>query len=110
MRRDVNREFKHFHRKPGGVGGLADALRRGYGGNGASTSMYWIPLYGIPTARGLVVNLAGKKYLRSQAARCSRLHVAVTVDGLGLLSGTFRLMDEICILRAALQQRDCRGT
>lgn len=30
--------------------------------------------------------------------------------GYGLLTGTFRLTDEICILRAALRQRDCRGT
>ncbi len=35
------------------MGGLADALRRGYGIDG----VYWILLYGIPTTRGLAVNL-----------------------------------------------------
>ncbi len=33
MRRDVNQGFKRFT-KDLGVGGLADALRRRYGGNG----------------------------------------------------------------------------
>ena len=62
MRRNVNQGFKRFTKDPE-VGGLADALRCGYGGNGASKNMYWIPLYEIPTARGLVVNLTGKKII-----------------------------------------------
>ena len=59
MRRDVNQGFKHFAKNLE-VGGLADSLRCGYGGNRASKNMYWIPLYEISTARGLAVNLTGK--------------------------------------------------
>ena len=59
MRRDVNQGFKRVTKDPE-VGGLADALRCRYGGNGASKNMYWVPLYEIPTTCGLAVNLTDK--------------------------------------------------
>ena len=46
------------------MGGLADTLRRGYGGNGIDGGVYWIPRYGIPVARRLVVNLVNTWQVR----------------------------------------------
>lgn len=83
MRRDVNWEFKRFTED---LEECADWLMCCGVDTVAmvSTVCTGYPLYGIPTARGLTVNLVNAwqvKCLRSQV-RCSQLHVAATVDGL----------------------------
>ena len=100
------REFKKFHRRPGGVGGLAGVLR-GCGGNRIDRRVLDTALRDSRSARVCRESrqCTACKDLRSQV-RCSGLPVAATVDELWLAVRRFRPADEICMLRAVSRQRD----
>jgi transposase len=75
-----------------------------------STGVYWIPLYELLEARGLVVLLVDARQVarapgrpKSDAKDCQwiqRLH------SYGLLSAAFRPAEQVVVLRAYLRQRD----
>jgi hypothetical protein len=74
-----------------------------------STGVYWIPLYEILEERGLEVRLVNARHVKNVPGRKSdvldcqwlqRLHMY------GLLEGSFRPNQDICVLRAYMRQRD----
>jgi transposase len=73
-----------------------------------STGIYWIPLFQILEERGFEVTLVNAKYAKNVAGRktdmldCQWLQVLHTY---GLLSGSFRPADEMCVLRSYMRQR-----
>ena len=74
-----------------------------------STGVYWIPLFQVLETRGFEVKLVNAKHVRSVPGRktdvldcqwLQRLHTY------GLLSGSFRPDDTICVLRSYWRHRD----
>ena len=74
-----------------------------------STSVYWIPLYQILEARGFEVVLVNARHVKNVPGRktdvldCQWLWQLHTY---GLLRGSFRPEDRICVLRSYIRQRD----
>jgi transposase len=74
-----------------------------------STSVYWIPLYQILEARGFEVILVNARHVKNVPGRksdvldCQWLWQLHTY---GLLRGSFRPEDRICVLRSYTRQRD----
>jgi transposase len=74
-----------------------------------STGVYWIPVFQILESRGFEVKLVNAHYVKTVPGRktdvldCQWLQQLHTY---GLLSGSFRPEDQICILRSYIRQRD----
>lgn len=74
-----------------------------------STGVYWIPLYELLESRGLEVCLVNPRHLKNVPGRktdvldCQWLQVLHTF---GLLRGSFRPKEEICVLRGYQRQRE----
>jgi transposase len=74
-----------------------------------STGVYWIPLYQILEKQGFEVKLVNARHVKNVPGRktdvldcqwLQRLHTY------GLLSGSFRPEDSICVLRSFWRHRD----
>jgi len=74
-----------------------------------STGVYWIVLYQVLETQGFQVNLVNARHARNVPGRktdvldcqwLQRLHTY------GLLSGSFRPEDDVCVLRSYWRQRD----
>ena len=74
-----------------------------------STGVYWIPLFELLDSRGFEVKLVNARHVKNVPGRktdvvdCQWLQQLHTF---GLLSGSFRPDDDICVLRAHMRQRD----
>ncbi len=74
-----------------------------------STGVYWIALYELLESRGIEVFLVNPRHLRNVPGRktdvldCQWLQVLHTF---GLLRGSFRPTEEICVLRGYQRQRE----
>jgi transposase len=74
-----------------------------------STGVYWIPLYQVLAARGCEVVLVNARNVKNVPGRktdvldCQWLQQLHTY---GLLRGSFRPEDRICVLRSYIRQRD----
>ena len=74
-----------------------------------STGVYWIPLFEILDARGFKVVLVNARHVKNVSGRksdvldCQWLQQLMTY---GLLSGSFRPEDQVCVLRSLWRQRD----
>jgi len=74
-----------------------------------STGVYWIPLYELLEARGFAVKLVEPGKLKMIAGRKTDVLDCQWIQQLhtfGLLSGSFRPDDQICVLRSYMRQRD----
>lgn len=74
-----------------------------------STGVYWIPLFQILEANGFEVRLVNAHYIKTVPGRKSDVLDCQWIQKLhsyGLLSGSFRPDDEICVLRSYIRQRD----
>jgi transposase len=74
-----------------------------------STGVYWIPVFQILEQRGLEVKLVNAAHVKNLPGRksdvsdCQRLQ---QLHSFGLLNGSFRPKDEVCVLRSLLRLRD----
>lgn len=74
-----------------------------------STGIYWIPLFQILETRGFEVKLVNAHHVKTLPGRktdvldCQWLQ---QLHSYGLLSGSFRPEDDICVLRSYIRQRD----
>ena len=74
-----------------------------------STGVYWIPLFQILEAQGFEVNLVNAHHVKTVPGRKSDVLDCQWLQQLhsyGLLSGSFRPADRICVLRSYMRQRD----
>ena len=73
-----------------------------------STGVYWIPLFEILDRRGIQVALVNPHHLKTVPGRKSDVLDCQWIQQLhtyGLLQGSFRPEDQICVLRGYLRQR-----
>jgi transposase len=74
-----------------------------------STGVYWIPVFQILESRGFEVKLVNAHYVKTVPGHktdvldCQWLQQLHTY---GLLAGSFRPADQICVLRSYIRQRD----
>lgn len=74
-----------------------------------ATGVYWIPVFQILEARGLEVKLVNAHYVKTVPGRKTDVNDCQWLQQLhtyGLLSGSFRPEDEVCVLRSYIRQRD----
>ncbi len=74
-----------------------------------ATGVYWIPVFQILEQRGLEVRLVNAHYVKTVPGRKTDVKDCQWLQQLhtyGLLSGSFRPEDEICVLRSYIRQRD----
>lgn len=74
-----------------------------------STGVYWIPLFQILETQGFEVNLVNAHHVKTVPGRKSDVLDCQWLQQLhsyGLLSGSFRPEDQICVLRSYMRQRD----
>jgi transposase len=74
-----------------------------------STGIYWIPLYQILESRGFQVCLVNAEHIKNVPGRKTDVLDCQWIQKLhtfGLLNASFRPLDDICVLRAYLRQRD----
>lgn len=74
-----------------------------------STSVYWIPLYEILESRGFEVFLVNAHHIKNVPGRKSDVLDCQWIQRLhsyGLLRGSFRPDQDICVLRTYLRQRE----
>ena len=74
-----------------------------------STGSYWIALYQVLERAGFTVLLCNSRHVQNLPGRKSDAADGQWLQQLhsyGLLSGSFRPKDEVCILRAYLRHRD----
>ena len=74
-----------------------------------STGVYWIPVFQILESRGFEVKLVNAQHVKTVPGRKSDVLDCQWLQELhtfGLLSGSFRPEDEICVLRSYLRHRD----
>ena len=74
-----------------------------------STGVYWIPLFQILETQGFAVNLVNAHHVKTVQGRKSDVLDCQWLQKLhsyGLLSGSFRPEEQICVLRSYLRQRD----
>jgi len=73
-----------------------------------STGVYWIPLFELLESRGFTVFLVNARHVKNVSGRksdvldCQWLQQLMTY---GLLSGAFRPVEQVCVLRALYRQR-----
>src|SRR3989338_3920901 len=73
-----------------------------------STGVYWIPIYEMLEAAGIRVYLVNARHFKSVPGRKSDYNDAQwlqKLQALGLLTGSFRPDDEMCVLRSFLRHR-----
>lgn len=74
-----------------------------------STGVYWIPIYEILEARGLVVNLVNARHIKNVPSKKTDVLDCQWIQKLhtyGLLQASFRPDEEMCSLRSYLRHRD----
>ncbi|WP_041740084.1 IS110 family transposase [Calothrix sp. PCC 6303] len=74
-----------------------------------STSVYWIPMFQILETSGFEVRLVNAHFVKTVPGRKSDVLDCQWLQQLhtyGLLSGSFRPEDQICVLRSYIRQRD----
>lgn len=74
-----------------------------------ATGVYWIPVFQILEARGLEVKLVNAHHVRTVPGRKTDVNDCQWLQQLhayGLLSGSFRPQDQVCVLRSYIRQRD----
>ena len=74
-----------------------------------STGVYWIPAFQILERRGLEVRLVNARHAKNVSGRKSDILDCQWLQQLhsyGLLNGSFRPSDELCVLRSYLRYRD----
>lgn len=74
-----------------------------------STGVYWIPLFELLERRGFDVKLVNSHHIKNVPGRKTDVADCQWIQQLhtfGLLSGSFRPDDDICVLRAFMRQRD----
>jgi transposase len=74
-----------------------------------STGVYWIPLYQILETRGFQVALVNARHVKNVPGRKSDVQDCQWLQQLhsyGLLRGSFRPEDRICVLRSYMRHRD----
>jgi len=74
-----------------------------------STGSYWIALYQVLERAGFTVLLCNSRHVKNLPGRKTDVADCQWLQQLhsyGLLSGSFRPQDEVCILRAYLRHRD----
>jgi transposase len=74
-----------------------------------STGVYWIPLFQILETSGLEVRLVNAHFVKTVPGRKSDVLDCQWLQKLhsyGLLSGSFRPDDQVCVLRSYIRQRD----
>lgn len=74
-----------------------------------STGVYWIPLFEILDARGFEVILVNARHVKNVPGRKTDVSDCQWIQQLhscGLLRGSFRPDDHICVLRGYMRQRD----
>ena len=74
-----------------------------------STGVYWIPVFQVLESRGFEVILVNAHHVKSVPGRKSDVLDCQWLRQLhsyGLLSGSFRPADQICVLRSYIRQRD----
>jgi transposase len=74
-----------------------------------STGVYWIALFQILERRGLEVKLVNARHVKNLPGRKSDISDCQWLQQLhtfGLLNGSFRPKDEVCVLRSFLRLRD----
>lgn len=74
-----------------------------------ATGVYWIPVFQILEARGLDVKLVNAHHVKTVPGRKTDVKDCQWLQQLhtyGLLSGSFRPEDEVCVLRSYIRQRD----
>lgn len=73
-----------------------------------STGVYWIPLFELLESRGFTVYLVNARHVKNVSGRKSDVLDCQWLQQLmsyGLLSGSFRPAEEICVLRSLWRQR-----
>ncbi len=74
-----------------------------------STGVYWIPLFQILETSGLEVRLVNAHFVKTVPGRKSDVLDCQWLQKLhsyGLLSGSFRPDDQVCVFRSYIRQRD----
>ena len=74
-----------------------------------STGVYWIPSYDILEARGFEVYLVNARHIKNVPGKKTDILDCQWIQQLhtyGLLQGSFRPADNICVLRALIRHRD----
>src|ERR1700751_4845824 len=74
-----------------------------------STGVYWIPVFQILEQRGFEVKLVNAAHVKNLPGRKSDVSDCQWLQQLhpfGLLNGSFRPKDDVCVLRALLRFRD----
>ena len=75
-----------------------------------STGVYWIPLFEILESKGFDVKLVNPSFIKNVPGRKTDVVDCQWIRQLhayGLLKGSFRPEDQICVLRSYLRQRAC---
>ena len=73
-----------------------------------STGVYWIPLFELLESRGFEVRLVNAHHIKNVPGRKTDVVDCQWIQQLhtfGLLSGSFRPDDDVCVLRAFMRQR-----
>jgi transposase len=74
-----------------------------------ATGVYWIPVFQLLESRGLEVKLVNAHAVKTVPGRKTDVKDCQWLQQLhtyGLLSGSFRPEDEVCVLRSYIRQRD----
>lgn len=74
-----------------------------------ATGVYWIPVFQILEARGFEVKLVNAHHVKTVPGRKTDVNDCQWLQQLhsyGLLSGSFRPEDQVCVLRSYLRQRE----
>lgn len=74
-----------------------------------STGVYWIPVFQVLERHGVEVKLVNARHVKNVPGRKSDIQDCQWLQQLhmyGLLSGSFRPEEPICVLRSYLRQRD----
>ena len=74
-----------------------------------ATGVYWIPVFQILEAKGIEVKLVNAHHFKTEPGRKTDVQDCQWLQQLhtyGLLSGSFRPEDEVCVLRSYIRQRE----
>jgi transposase len=74
-----------------------------------ATGVYWIPVFQILEAKGFDVKLVNAHHVKTVPGRKTDVNDCQWLQQLhtyGLLSGSFRPEDQVCVLRSYIRQRD----
>jgi transposase len=77
-----------------------------------STGVYWVPVFQLLERQGLDVQLVSTKHFKSVPGRKTDVLDCQWIQHLhecGLLKGSFRPKDAICVVRGYVRQRDTLG-